>query len=276
MNINIKQFNLEYKEEQEINELIKLLPKNPESKDIWLLQDYFWDLYKCNAKIFNEERYGAFYSHPVWKLTSLFAENDNQTKFNRSQISKYLKKFGKVRLLDFGGGFGGLARSIASKNKLISVDVYEKYPNKTAIKMSEKFKNISFKNKIENEFYEVVISTDVIEHVHDPILFLRQLNKLIKVNGYLILAACFMPVCKCHLPKTFHLRYTLKLFCRLLGLKYVEKCAKSHANVYQKIGDVKINKVIIFIFLIFSRTIFFFINPFHGLLAKIKKILKRL
>jgi hypothetical protein len=59
--------------------------------------------------------------------------------------------------------------------------------------------------------------------------------KSVNINGYLVIANCFYPVIKCHLPSTFHFRYTFNQFAKLMGLKIVGKCHGSHATIYQKI-----------------------------------------
>ena len=71
-------------------------------------------------------------------------------------------------------------------------------------------------------------------------LFAQMINS-VRLDGYLIIANCFAPVIKCHLPSTFHLRYTFKIFAKLMGLKLIGACQGSHATVYVKEKEKSLN-----------------------------------
>ncbi|OEZ33325.1 hypothetical protein AS144_05145 [Francisella endosymbiont of Amblyomma maculatum] len=62
-----------------------------------------------------------------------------------------------------------------------------------------------------------------------------------KTDGYLVIANCFYPVIKCHLPQIFYLKYTLNQFAKMLGLKVIGLLEDSHATIYKKIVDVNPN-----------------------------------
>ncbi|MGB1702268.1 MAG: hypothetical protein ACPHFR_04035, partial [Cycloclasticus sp.] len=74
----------------------------------------------------------------------------------------------------------------------------------------------------------------VLEHVDDPLKdFACMINK-VKTGGYLIVANCFYPVIKCHLPQNFHFRFTFNIFARLMGLRIKGGLKGSHATIFQK------------------------------------------
>jgi hypothetical protein len=56
----------------------------------------------------------------------------------------------------------------------------------------------------------------------------------VRPGGHLFIANCFYPVILCHLPCTFHLRYSFDNFCRALGLEVLGPCEGSHATIYRR------------------------------------------
>jgi hypothetical protein len=56
----------------------------------------------------------------------------------------------------------------------------------------------------------------------------------VRLGGHLLIANYFYPVIFCHLPCTFHLRYSFHSFCRALGLEVLGHCTGSHATIYRR------------------------------------------
>ncbi len=48
-----------------------------------------------------------------------------------------------------------------------------------------------------------------------PLILLAKMIGKIKLNSQLIIYNCFYPLIKCHLPATFHFRYSFAQFCSL-------------------------------------------------------------
>ena len=65
--------------------------------------------------------------------------------------------------------------------------------------------------------------------------------KSVKTGVYLVIANCFYPVIKCHLPQNFHLKYTFNQFTKMLGLEVIGLLEDSHATIYKKVVDVNPN-----------------------------------
>jgi 2-polyprenyl-3-methyl-5-hydroxy-6-metoxy-1,4-benzoquinol methylase len=81
---------------------------------------------------------------------------------------------------------------------------------------------------------DCLVSTDVLEHVLDPLdLFSKMIDRVNK-GGYLLIANHFYPSIKCHLPATFHLRYSFDKFAEKMGLEIIGVCEGSHATIYKK------------------------------------------
>jgi 2-polyprenyl-6-hydroxyphenyl methylase/3-demethylubiquinone-9 3-methyltransferase len=79
------------------------------------------------------------------------------------------------------------------------------------------------------------------EHLIDPLQTLEDLIKAAKPNGYLIFGNCFFPVIQCHLPQTFHLRYTFNHFARLMGLTPVVSLHHNYITVFKKENSAPVN-----------------------------------
>lgn len=90
-------------------------------------------------------------------------------------------------ILDFGGGTGDLLQhlySIHQNAKLTGVDILPRndlLPD--GIDWFQQDLNEEFKH---NRTFDVVISTEVIEHLENPRAFARNLHGLVKPNGYAI------------------------------------------------------------------------------------------
>ena len=205
----------------------------PELVDIWRLMDNVWDEIGCDNKNYNRDKVAQFYNHPIWLLNGLFIEQDDVSMQHRQAISDWVIEKNLKRVLDYGGGFGTLARIMAGKDSTISIDIYEPYPSEFAISRNANYANIRFVNSLDKN-YDCLVSIDVLEHVPDPLQVLAEMIGSVKEDGYLIIANNFYPLIKCHLPSTFHFRYAFRTFTNLMGLKHLGPCKDSHALIYQK------------------------------------------
>jgi 2-polyprenyl-3-methyl-5-hydroxy-6-metoxy-1,4-benzoquinol methylase len=224
------------------NVIETLLAESPHApavtqEDIWFLMDRTWDRLDCDHNHPTRPNITAFYRHPVWILNGLFIEQDPVSMGHRHAICDWLvKRFGNridCRILDYGGGFGTMARLVAEANAAWKIDIFDPHPSDSAVRKSAAFPGIRFVRDVKN-VYDGLLCIDVLEHVPDPIRTLSQMVRRVRPGGYLLIANFFHPVIKCHLPQTFHLRYTFVVFCYLLGLRYLGSCPGSHAAIYRK------------------------------------------
>ena len=121
--------------------------------------------------------------------------------------------------------------------------------------------------------YDVIIAQDVLEHVEDPVGLAIALTESVKENGLIVFANCFYPVIKCHLPKTFHLRYTFRFVMEIYGLKYQGKLpGAEHVLIFKKTDKLCVKKLRV------AEKISQFsggaINYSRELLSKLKRIVK--
>jgi SAM-dependent methyltransferase len=81
-------------------------------------------------------------------------------------------------------------------------------------------KPISF---LETNTFDTVLSTDVLEHIHEPALLFSEMNRILKPEGHLILAVPFLYWIHEN-PHDYH-RYThfmLREFCKKNNLEVIE------------------------------------------------------
>lgn len=226
---------------KELNCMLKLSVHNPpELDDMWKLIDYAWEECGCDNKHINVPKLNKFYKHPVWTLNGLFIEQHTLSIQHRKTMATWITHKKLKNILDFGGGFGTFARLISEKDGACNIDIYEPYYNELAVIRNSKYPNINYLTKVTKK-YDCIVSVSVLEHVPNPLELLAIMVQSLKINGYLIIANDFTPVIKCHLPSTFHFRYTFRLFACMMGLKKIKKCAGSHASIYQKSRALNFN-----------------------------------
>jgi 2-polyprenyl-6-hydroxyphenyl methylase/3-demethylubiquinone-9 3-methyltransferase len=273
MTIDLTDKNLTQTEKAEIKKLLKREKQGLDDlEQMWYLMDLVWDNFQCNNKNLNWKNIGLFYSHPVWLLNGLFIEQHDISMGHRHAISDWIAERPFNNVVDFGGGFGTLARLIASKNKNIKMDIYEPHPSEFGLKRASEFTNIRIISALAHN-YDCVVSTDVLEHVPDPLHEFANMIQSVKMDGYLVIANCFLPVIKCHLPQTFHLKYTFNYFAKMMGLEVVGLLEGSHATIYKKINDLELNWTTIRFYERLSKITFPMIETFKPLLRPIKRVL---
>jgi len=276
MEINLTDKKLTKIEKKVIEQLLLRENKSLQTdlEQMWYLMDLIWDDFKCDNKNLNWENIGKFYSHPVWLLNGLFIEQHEVSMWHRHAISDWVVKKNFNNIVDYGGGFGTLARLIAQKDKKICMNIYEPHPSEFGLKRANEFENINIIDKLE-ENYDCLVCTDVLEHVPDPLHDLTNMIRSVKVGGYLIVANCFTPVIKCHLPQTFHLRYTFNIFAKLMGLEVIGLLEGSHATIYKKLEKKEINWNKIRFYEKISKLSFPIIEVLKPVLRPIKRLIKK-
>jgi 2-polyprenyl-6-hydroxyphenyl methylase/3-demethylubiquinone-9 3-methyltransferase len=238
MQVDYAKLNLDDSTCREMDRLLSL-PRGERSEleQIWFLMDTVWDEYGCDNQHPEPEKFGAFYRHPVWLLHGLFQEHHEPSMQHRQAISDWIADAGFLSVVDYGGGFGTLARLIAAKNPECRIDVYEPYQDESVSRQLENTGRINAVRTLGR--YDCLISTDVLEHVPDPLFHLAEMISAVRENGFLIIANNFRPVVKCHLPHTFHLKYSFDFIVGRMGGRKVGNLSGSHATIYKKVKSVE-------------------------------------
>lgn len=199
----------------------------PSLEDLWALMDEPWIKLCCDPQMM-DERITKYYQHPVWLLNGLFIEQDSQSIDNRCIFTNWVVSHSPGRIADFGGGFGSLARMIGSALPDTVVEVVDPHPHKAAISLAESTPNVRFVPDLNGE-YDLLIATDVFEHVLDPIGLTAITANHLKRGGVYLIANCFKPAIKCHLPQLFHLNISWDKVMKTMGLEPEEKVGYGRA-----------------------------------------------
>lgn len=224
---------------QMIRELLReICTDDPSLEQIWSCMDSVWDVLGCDNMNLDTETLNTYYRHPVWLLNGLFIEQHLLSLEHRDKFSDWVMRKKPRRVADFGGGYGTLARMIAGKCLSAEVHVIEPHPHPLAIERSATHNNLLYQSWF-NGTYDIIIATDVFEHVPDPLLEVEKSGAYLEHNGFYLIANNFHPVIKCHLPSTFHFRNSWNLALKAMNLKRTE--AVVYGVAYQKTGDIRAN-----------------------------------
>jgi 2-polyprenyl-6-hydroxyphenyl methylase/3-demethylubiquinone-9 3-methyltransferase len=203
--------------------------------------DRAWDELGLDASDPDPAALAAFYRHPIWVLNGVFTATDPASVGHRLALVRRLAWANPARILDYGGGFGTLARMLAAAAPRSAIDVFEPYPTATALERAAAYPNLHYVARL-NGGYAAVVALDVLEHLVDPLAALVELRDALAPGGLLILANNFYPVIRCHLPGTFYLRYSFDWFARALGLRRLGRIPGAPAVAYRLIRSEPANQ----------------------------------
>lgn len=229
-------FDIPYLFEKEWDYLDSLMPDGtyPTLEGIWAIMDAAWEECQCDPMVM-DERISLFYSHPVWLLNGLFIEQHAESLRNRHEFAEYVANLKPNRVADFGGGYGTLARMIGAKCPSTEVHIVEPHPHEAAIFLSEQTSNVRYVADFKGE-YDVMIATDVFEHVPDPLMLIESTAKHLRLGGRYLIANCFWPVIRCHLPTTFHFRYSWD--AAMAAMNLTPGNIVSYGRSYKRMGEI--------------------------------------
>ena len=232
--INPARYCLNSAESRAIEEMLSQVGSDPSLEQMWLLIDQAWERCGCDNRNLHPERIAAFYGDPVWLLNGIFIEQHSLSIGHRQAITRFVAPLSPRHVVDFGGGFGTLARLLAAALPQAEITICEPYPPRHGIESCQPFASIFFVPELTSKSFDVLVCTDVLEHVPDPLSLLATMVDSVRPGGHLLIANCFYPVIACHLPCTFHLRFSFDAFCRAMGLEVLGPCEGSHATIYRR------------------------------------------
>lgn len=206
----------------------------PDLSGMWRLMDDAWHFHKCDQTVM-DERVSKFYDHPVWLLNGLFIEQHAESLKHREEFTNYVSSKNPKRVADFGGGYGTLARMIGIRCPDTEVHIIEPHPHPIAVALAEKTPNVRYVRELSGE-YDVLIATDVFEHVPDPLALVERTAAHLRVGGSYLIANCFWPVILCHLPSTFHFRWSWDKAMSVMNLE--AGAVVAYGRSYKRVGPV--------------------------------------
>ena len=145
--MNFAEVTLTLNERQDIEKLLSQSQKDYlELEDLWQMMDMTWDKLGCDNKNLDCEKIELFYAHPIWILNGLFIEQDVTSMSHRQAISKWISHHRNIiqSVIDYGGGFGTLARLISENEEDLVVDIFEPCPSEIAIRSILTYPNTNF------------------------------------------------------------------------------------------------------------------------------------
>ena len=128
-----------------------------------------------------------------------------------------------------------MARFIGAALPQASVEVVDPHPHPAAIALADDTLNVRFVPELTGQ-YDLLIATDVFEHVPDPIALAANAASSLHIGGHYLIANCFAPVIACHLPQLFHLSIGWDQAMQAVGLRPQGKVQYSRA--YQRNGQL--------------------------------------
>jgi SAM-dependent methyltransferase len=180
-------------------------------KDIYMnVDNKYYHLYQCSEcklttldPLPNETELKKYYP-PNYKI---FTENKIKNKSSNylSRIKYYIINFfrldylknnldifkdKKINYLDYGCGNGKNIYQLRSRYKNWNFFGYDKYNSINLNYDDDKIifiNNIENLEKIEDNFFDIINLSSVIEHVHDPLKLIVQLKKKLNENGLIII-----------------------------------------------------------------------------------------
>lgn len=232
--IDLAHYTLTPAERTAIEGLLAQVGDDPSLEQLWSLMDQAWGRHGCDNCQPVPEQLASFYGDPVWLLNGMFVEQHAESMGHRQSITAAIAALSPRRVVDVGGGFGTLARLLATALPEAEIAICEPYPPRHGIESCQPYANIRFVPELTTQSYDVLVSTDVLEHVPDPLVLLAGMVEAVRPGGHLLIANCFFPVIACHLPATFHLRHSFNSFCCALGLEVLSPCTGSHATIFRR------------------------------------------
>lgn len=193
---------------------------------VWALMDEAWRRHGCDPQAM-DARITAFYRDPVWLLNTWFIEHDAESLAHRQRFAAWVARQAPQRVADIGGGGGTLARAIAAACPQARVEIVEPHPHPALARRLAGDARVAYVPALQGR-YDVMLATDVFEHVPDPVGMLTEVLAGLRPGGAILIANCFWPVIACHLPQTFHLRYAWPAVCAALGLKAGRRLEHGH------------------------------------------------
>jgi SAM-dependent methyltransferase len=141
-------------------------------------------------------------------------------------LIKKLSKNEKINILDYGCGVGSNINMLRDFGK---TEVFEPH-HKTAQYVKKKF-NINIINKIKKK-YDLIILTDVIEHIKNEKIIIKKLLNSLKKNGHLLITVPAFQILFSSKDKTLHhyRRYNYQSLKKLITDKKCKIVKLSYFN----------------------------------------------
>jgi len=129
-----------------------------------------------------------FYENGYDNIRHIHGQQVNAS-VNINVLAKLVPEISHKTLLDIGSGYGFFLKMSAKVHKITGTGVELSHAERKYAKDILKIKTYNDIKSLPKKIkYDVVTAFEVIEHVADPVEFVRSLIDFIKIDGYLIIA----------------------------------------------------------------------------------------
>lgn len=149
---------------------------------------------KVYEQIYSESNAGWY--NRYYRYAKEVKSKDDPLRFLSSMESayfptyRYLKGKAGLKVLEVGCGYGYLSYSMKSKGfDVTAIDISEKAVGFARENFGDYFRNVSISDLdgAVSEKFDLIIATEVIEHLVDPSLFLKECLRLLKTGGSILI-----------------------------------------------------------------------------------------
>jgi 2-polyprenyl-3-methyl-5-hydroxy-6-metoxy-1,4-benzoquinol methylase len=207
-------------------EAVDLCPLCLSNKQLFLYKDFEGSKFvKCNScgLVFQNPRYEISYEKEYWGKAidpdgierDLVMERETKIKNLYSGDIKYIEKLKGGNILDAGCGFGFFLSALSDKWNKYGLELSEyciDYIDENYLDIKDIRSEIVENDPFDQEFFDVIYSYHVIEHVKNPVKHIESLYKMLKKGGTLVLST---PNIDSYVSNRFKGNY------RLLGLPHI-------------------------------------------------------
>lgn len=183
-----------------------------------------------------------------------------------------------IKILDMGCGDGVLLYLLSKKIKNPDIELYGVDLSDVAVKTAiNKFERRGVENKFffrsetvydtsfDDEMFDIIISSDVIEHLSEPETFLNEVKRLLKPNGFLVIGTPIKytekPLDSMHVYEFFPGEFEVLLKKYFTTVDLFQACDLLYFLLYNKVYKIWFKKVLPFRYL-FNIFSLFCLNPF--------------
>jgi SAM-dependent methyltransferase len=102
---------------------------------------------------------------------------------------KLLKNKKRLKILEIGCSYGYLSYALKKEgHDVLGIDCSKKAINFAKLNFGEYYKNVSIEKLSPNETFDIILAIEIMEHLKDPVKFIKKCNQLLKTKGILIIA----------------------------------------------------------------------------------------